>query len=98
MKVNSPLANVDVRIGSAARRGHLLVLRSSADSPMQAEITIGPGEVLRTLLRVLLTPASLLFVVGLPVFWLLEMLRDEAAGGAASHEAATRPTDINKPW
>lgn len=94
MKVNSPLANVDVRIGSAARRGHELVLRSSADSPMQAEISIGPGEILRTLLRVLLTPSSLLFVLGLPVFWLLEALGvGRAAGGATQ-----RAPDINKPW
>lgn len=94
MKVNSPLANVDVRIGSAGRRGHQLVLRSAADSPMQAEIAIGPGEILRTLLRVLLTPSSLLFVLGLPVFWLLEAL----GGGSERNDGTPRPTDINKPW
>lgn len=94
MKVNSPLANVDVRIGAAERRGHLLVLRSSADSPMQAEIAIGPGEILRTLVRVLLTPSSLVFVLGLPVFWLLEALR----GGDAAAGPAQRSPDINKPW
>lgn len=94
MKVNSPLANVDVRIGSAERRGHLLVLRSSADSPMQAEIAIGPGEILRTLVRVLLTPSSLVFVLGLPVFWVLEALGGSARDGGA----AQRPPDINKPW
>lgn len=94
MKVNSPLANVDVRIGSAARRGHQLVLRSSADSPMQAEIAIGPGEILRTLVRVLLTPSSLLFVLGLPVFWLLEAF----GGGKPADAGAHRTPDINKPW
>lgn len=95
MKVNSPLANMEIGIGEIRRRGHHLILRSEPGSSMDAEISVSASEVLRTIGRVLITPAGLLFVLGLPVFWLREKL---GSGTDVVAATATRRPDINKPW
>ncbi len=97
MKVRSPLATLEVRLGTIERRGNSLVLHSRRDSTLETEITVSPGEVLQLLGRVLAAPAGLLFVVGLPFFWLRERLGLGAGAGATS-AVATRGDDINKPW
>ncbi|MEP7242814.1 MAG: hypothetical protein ABI885_03920 [Gammaproteobacteria bacterium] len=97
MKVHSPLANMDVGIGEVARQGNDLVLKSRADSSMDAVITISAGEVVRTLGAVLSSPSGLVFVLGLPYFWLREKWGRPAAPAAPSSGPA-RPADINKPW
>ncbi len=99
MKVKSPLANMDIGIGEIGRRGDHLILRSEAGSSMDAEISVSAGEVLRTIGRVLTSSAGLMFVLGLPVFWLREKLRGSSDAGAGTGSAtATRRPDINKPW
>lgn len=95
MKVKSPLANMDIGIGEIGRRGSHLILRSEAGSSMDAEISVSASEVLRTIGRVLATPSGLVFVLGLPVFWLREKF---GAGPDAAAAATTRRSDINKPW
>jgi hypothetical protein len=95
MKVRSPLADIDIGIGSVARQGNQLVLRSGAGSSIDTEITVSASEVLRTIGLVLSRPAGLVFVLGLPFFW----LRERLSGGSAAARATTRrPVDINKPW
>jgi len=95
MKVRSPLATLDVRLGTVERRGNSLVLYSRRDSALDAEITVSAAEVLQVLGRVLATPAGLLFVIGLPFFWLRERLGPGAAGAAAVPSVRD---DINRPW
>jgi hypothetical protein len=95
MKVNSPLANMEIGIGEIRRRGSHLILRSEAGSSMDAEISVSASEVLRTIGRVLATPSGLVFVLGLPVFWLREKF---GAGPDAAAATTTRRSDINKPW
>jgi hypothetical protein len=97
MKVRSPLADMDVGIGSVSRAGNNLVLRSAADSSVDTEITVSAGEVLRTAWLVLSSLAGLVFVLGLPFFWLRERLG--LSGASRDTRGATaRPADINKPW
>lgn len=95
MKVKSPLANMEIGIGEIRRRGSHLILRSQAGSSMDAEISVSAAEVLRTIGRVLSTPSGLVFVLGLPFFWLREKLGSGADTGAAT---TTPRRDINKPW
>jgi len=95
MKVRSPLATFHVRLGTVERRGNSLILHSRHDSALDAEITVSAAEVLQVLGLVLATPAGLLFVIGLPFFWLRERLgrgTDGAPAVPAPHD------DINKPW
>ena len=96
MKVRSPLADMEIGIGSVSRNGNDLVLRSRSGSSIDTEITVSAGEVLRTIGLVLSRPAGLVFVLGLPFFW----LREKVSGttGGATSAAAQRPVDINKPW
>ena len=96
MKVRSPLADMDLELGSVSRHGSHLVLRSGAGSSLDAEITVSASEVLRTIWLVLSRPAGLVFVLGLPFFW----LRERLSGGSTTHVpgARGRPVDINKPW
>jgi len=96
MKVRSPLADMEIGIGSVSRNGNDLVLRSRSGSSIDTEITVSAGEVLRTIGLVLSRPAGLVFVLGLPFFW----LREKVSGttGGATSAATQRPVDINKPW
>jgi len=107
VKVRSPLANMDVSIGKIGREGHELKLTAGPGSSIEAAITVSAGEVLGILAKILTSGPGLVFVLGLPFFWLREKLGspastrgtsagsgrpDGAAGGAAPR------TDINKPW
>ena len=99
MKVESPLANMDMGIGSARRVGNDLVLTSLAGGSVETVITVSAGEVLRTIGTVLSSPSGLGFVLGLPFFWLRQRLGkgpDAArrAGGGRPGQAS----NINKPW
>jgi hypothetical protein len=96
MKVRSPLADMEIGIGSVSRNGNDLVLRSRSGSSIDTEITVSAGEVLRTIGLVLSRPAGLVFVLGLPFFWLREKF--SGTTGGATSAAAQRPVDINKPW
>jgi hypothetical protein len=95
MKVHSPLADLEIGIRAARRDGDDLVLESSAGGSVDALITVSAGEVLHTLGIVLGSPSALLFVLGLPFFWLRQRF-----GPQRSRSTAHRPqsTDINKPW
>ena len=96
MKVRSPLADMDLQLGSVSRDGNHLVLRSDAARSIDTEISVSASEVLRTIGLVLSRPAGLAFVLGLPFFWLRERLSSGSAGAARS--ATRQPVDINKPW
>jgi len=98
MKVRSPLATFDVQLGALERRGSNLVVNSAPGGGLEAEITVPASEVLALVWRVLVTPAALVFVLGLPFFWLRERL-----GGGAEPAATPAPRkrvgdDINRPW
>lgn len=97
MRVQSPLANLDVSIGGARRVGNDLVLQSSAGGSVDTVITVSAGEVLRTLGVILASPSALFFTIGLPFFWLRQRFgkRPAAESGAGGIPKAV---DINKPW
>ncbi len=97
MRVESALANLDIGIGAVRRAGNNLVLQSRAGSSVEAVIVISAREVVHTLGTILSSPAGLLFVLGLPFFWLRQRLGRGVDSGASTG-AAIRPVDINKPW
>lgn len=97
MKVQSPLANMDIGIGAVRRQGNDLVLKSRAGGSMDAVITVSAGEVLSTIGAILASPSGLLFVIGLPFFWLRERFSRRPRAGSGNPPAGTR-VDINKPW
>jgi hypothetical protein len=97
MKVQSPLAELDIGIGAVSRSGNELVLRSRAGSSVDAVITVSAREVLRTIGTVLSSPGGLLFLVGLPYFCLRQRFATGSAA-AAQDTGAHGAADINKPW
>ena len=97
MKVQSPLANMEVVIGKVRRTGNDLVLSSRSDGSMDVQLTISAAEVLRTAGAVLSTPSGLGFVLGLPFFWLRQRLGWGASRDRA-HKGSLNPANINKPW
>ncbi len=97
MKVRSPLADMDVVVGNVRRAGNDLILTSGPDSSMEAVITVSAREVVAMLLKVLTSPSGLLFVLGLPWFWLRQTLGRGSAPGTVPSRTG-RPSDINKPW
>ena len=97
MKVHSPLANMDIGIGDVERHGNDLVLKSGPDSSIDAVIIVSAREVLRTIGIVLSTPSGLIFVLGLPLFWLRQRFGRGAAARAVAH-SSMKTVDINKPW
>jgi hypothetical protein len=99
MKVRSALADLEIEIDDIRRSGNELVLRSAAGSSLETVIIVSAREVVATLLKVLASPSALLFVLGLPFFWLRQTLGRTASPGAATGAARPpRPADINKPW
>lgn len=95
MKVSSPLANLDIRIGAIARHGNDLIITSGAESSVPTVIVVSAREALGILGK-LLSGSGLLFAVGLPFFWLRQRLKGGAAE-APIDERTTTP-NINKPW
>lgn len=94
MKVQSPLADMDIRIGAVRRAGNDLLLQSDAASSLQATIRVSAREAVGILGRILGSAGGLAFVLGLPYFWLRQRL-----GGASDAPAVAAPrVDINKPW
>lgn len=94
MKVHSPIANMDLTIGRMRRVGNSLQLSAGEDSAIPAEVTIQPGEVFQALGRLLTSPSALLFIIGLPIFWLRQKMRPEQVAAGSGGTSA----DINKPW
>ena len=96
MKVRSPLADMEIGIGSVSRKGNDLVLRSGSGSSIDTEITVSAGEVLRTIGLVLSRPAGLA-VRARPAVLLAarEVFRHDPRRKLGR---AQRPVDINKPW
>jgi len=97
MKVTSALANMDVQIGTVRREGHDLILGSAPGSSIDAVIRLSAREVVRILALVLGSRAGLIFVLGLPFFWLRQRLAGEQSATATALGADER-TNINKPW
>jgi len=100
MRVTSPLADMQITVGTVRREGPVLVLQSGAGSSLDTTIRIGAREALGILGRVLGSAAGLGFVLGLP---LLALRRNadspaNAGGPATAGDSASAGTDINKPW
>jgi hypothetical protein len=95
MKVESPLADLEIGIDTVRRVGNDLVLRSRAGGTVDTVITVSAGEVLRTLGTVLASPSGLGFLLGLPFFWVRQRL---GIGVAPGSPARGHTGNINKPW
>lgn len=93
MRVVSSLADIDFSVGKISRKGPNLVIESSADSTLPTKVTITPGDAVRSVAKLLASPAVWLFLLCLPF---------TAFGGgngqADGWEARRQRTGLNKPW
>jgi hypothetical protein len=87
---------MDVTIGEIRRLGTELQLTSAKGSSIDADITLSAREVIGILGKILSSAGGLVFVLGLPYFWLKERFGAAPAGESAKQRAAH--SDINKPW
>ena len=67
MKVNSPLANMEMYVGLVIKQGAQLVIHSRDDSSMQAQVYIAPEDAWDFLKGLLRRPSSLLSVLIMPL-------------------------------
>jgi hypothetical protein len=95
MKVESPLADLEIGIDTVQRVGNDLVLRSRAGGTVETVITVSAAEVLRTLGTVLASPSGLGFILGLPFFWARQRL---GIGAASRGRTKGHTGNLNKPW
>lgn len=96
MKVVSPIADLDVFIGTMRRSGNNLVIRSREDSTIETQVTIQASDVLATLGALIRSPSALLYVLLFPFF----LLRAKLGGGRSEDtlRSGPGPDPINKPW
>ena len=87
---------MDVSVGRIRRLGSELKFESAPGSSIEAEITVSAGEVLSILGKLMSCGGGLVFVFGLPFFWLRE--RFGSAPPADPGAAHAPRADINKPW
>ena len=90
MKVNSPLANLEMYVGSVAKQGDQLVIRSREDSSMPAEVFVAPQDAwdfVRSLCR---QPLALLYVLAMPFLGM--------GGRQAEPSTSLLDDPLNKPW
>ena len=93
MKVNSPLANMKIFIGSVAKVPGGLAIESRDDSTMPAEVLIEPRDARDFVVALLKKPLSLMYVMIMPLmgFFPPATVSDDNVGNG--------PDDsINKPW
>lgn len=69
MKVKSKLADVDFQFGDIERKGNTLVISSHPSQTMKSKVYVRPEDVVAFLGRLVRSPSALLFVLGLPVFY-----------------------------
>ena len=94
MKVNSPLANMDIYIGRVSKSSGGLLVESREDSTMSAEILVGPRDARDFLLSLLKKPLVLLYLLALPLIGLFSSPVSDEHGGAAGR----LDDPLNKPW
>ena len=93
MKVNSPLANMKIFVGSVSKVPGGLVIESRDDSTMPAEVLIEPRDARDFVVALLRKPLALIYVMIMPLIGFLSpaTVSDDEAG--SGQEDA-----INKPW
>ncbi len=69
MRVRSKLADVDFQFGDLKREGDMLIINSHADARMKSRVYVSPEDVTIFLRRLLVSPSAIVFVLGLPYFW-----------------------------
>ncbi len=90
MKVNSPLANMEMYVGSVAKQGDQLVIRSREDSTMPAEVFVAPQDAWDFAKSVCRQPWALLYVLVMPFLGM--------RGRQEEPSASLLDDPLNKPW
>ena len=69
MRVRSKLADVDFQFGKVRRDGDMLIIESHAEARMKSRVYVSPDDVTAFLKKCLVSPSAIVFVLGLPYFW-----------------------------
>ena len=93
MKVNSPLANLKIFVGSVSKVPGGLAIASRDDSTMPAEVLIEPGDARDFVLALLKKPSALIYLIVMPMIGFFST-RSESNDNAP----ARQDDPINKPW
>jgi len=87
MRVRSPLADIDLQIGSIAREEDHLVVRTAEGTGIPTRIDIDARDAARILKTVLCSRHALAFIFQLPLlYW------------RARKKPRIPPSDIENPW
>ena len=94
MKVYSPLANLDLHIGSIERQGNNIRVIASEESSLPAEVIAAPSDILRVIGSMLTSPSLWLYLILFPVYW----WRSRKGIGEVTGNDDMSAANINKPW
>lgn len=105
MRVISPLADLDLEIGTMRREGNLLVVRSAPGVGIDTEVYVHPRDVWKMLKAVVCSRGALAFALFLPFFW-WRARRQPDATQSGTTRSGTPPragggpdsSDPNNPW
>jgi len=89
VKVVSGIADVDFEVGSIAREGDQLVIRTAEGAGLPSVVYVGARDVVAALKALCASPAALAFVLTAP-------FRRRPAAAAASRGPVR--DDVNNPW
>ncbi len=87
MKVVSPLATVDFRVGSIVRERNALVVSSRSGDSIPTQVYVRPQDVLEMLKALCRSRTGLGFVFLFPLYW----WRARREPVVAAHRAANNP-------
>ena len=93
MKVNSPLANLKIFVGSVSKVPGGLAIASRDDSTMPAEVLIEPRDARDFVLALLKNPSALIYLIAMP---LIGFFSPQPA--SKDNAPAGQDDPINKPW
>ena len=85
MKVNSPLANLELHIGTIERRGRNLVMTASDESSIPTRVIVSPPDMVRIIATGLKSPSLWGYVLLLP-FLLLRSDRPADEGSQTTYK------------
>jgi hypothetical protein len=68
MRVTSPLADVEFRLGRIEREGSTLVLSSAPGQAIDTTVHVSPKDVVSFFGKLLRSPSALLFVLAFPYY------------------------------
>ena len=95
MQVVSELADIEFQVGKITRQGENLIIASTPESTIRAQIVVSPSDAITSLRRILFSLSAWRFVLRLP---LALLHRKRTNNEDSAWQTRRQSTGVNKPW